>query len=263
MNNSNDRSTPEPLVANCSEPFSPADYRAVQNAITQRRTIKVLAVAKFPTETLGLEMQPSREKDSLIDDDVRQAIADSGWAPFHYDRKLDGIPEPWRFHVLWRSQCLHICENLHQWFDDVKSSNKTAAMLSACGALVLANWLPQFGTEQPDGVISREKQIQIDQEHLAATAAAIQNLLLLLTARNLGTYWSSGGLFRTDTMFQKLGINEKTEKLLGAIFIDYGHEPSDAACAEKIPGKNRDSRTNYRKWTREIVFDGVGRPAAS
>ena len=253
MNNTNERSNSDPLVATCSRRFTNADYQSVQNAVTQRRTIKVLADPQHPIETLGRKMQLSRQQDSLLNDYVRQAIADSGWAPFHYDRKLDGIPEPWRFHVLWRSQCLHICEKLHQWFDDVKTSNKMTAMLSACGALVLVNWLPQFGTDQPDGDVSHEKQIQIDQEHLAATAAAIQNLLVLLTARNLGTYWSSGGLFRTDTMFEKLGI-DKAEKLLGAVFIDYGCATSDRASVEQISGKNRDSRTEFKKWTREIVF---------
>ena len=193
MNNSNERSTPDPLVAACPRRFSLADYQSVHDAVTQRRTIKVLADAQHPIGTSGREMQLILQQDSLLNDYVRQAIADSGWAPFHYDRKLDGVPEPWRFHVLWRSQCLHICEKLHQWFDDVKASNKMTAMLSACGALVLVNWLPQFGDGRPDGDVSREKQIQIDQEHLAATAAAIQNLVVLLTAQpwNLLVQWRS------------------------------------------------------------------------
>ena len=54
-------------------------------------------------------------------------------------------------------------------------------------------------------------------------------------------------------MFEMLAI-DKTEKLLGAVFIDYGLEHSDHTSVEKISGKNRDSRTEYRKWTREIVF---------
>ena len=116
-------------------------------------------------------------------------------------------------------------------------------MLAACGALVLVNWLPQFDAE-----LVREKQQQINEEHLAATAAAVQNLLLSLTANNLRTYWSSGGFFRSPLMFEKLGIPAH-EKLLAAVFVDYGVSVEQA---ETIPGANHPLRSHFRKWTTEI-----------
>ena len=119
-------------------------------------------------------------------------------------------------------------------------------MLAACGALVLVNWIPQF-----DDDARQEKQIQINEEHLAATAAATQNLLLKLTACNLKTYWSSGGFFRTPKMFEKLQI-DKHEKLLSAIFVDYG---ADEQSVEQIAGKNRSIRSDFREWTREVNLD--------
>ena len=125
-------------------------------------------------------------------------------------------------------------------------------MLSACGALVLINWLPQFASSE-SSEHTPKKQQQIDEEHLAATAVATQNFLLALTAKGLGTYWSSGGFFRTPKMFDKLGI-DSSEKLLSAIFVDYGTEFTNGAVTQRIAGKHRDARANFSKWTREVTL---------
>ena len=79
----------------------------------------------------------------------------------------------------------------------------------------------------------------------------IQNLLLVLTARGLGNYWSSGGFFRTRVMFEKLGIDTR-ERLLGAVFVDYGAPESEV---EIISGKQRDNRSEASSWTRVIELD--------
>ena len=218
--------------------FTQSDYESVRKSIRSRRTWKVLAdPASVSLEDAGDNQQN--------DDRVRAAIHESGWAPFHYDRKTGGIPEPWRFYFLNQVTCRTIAGNISSWFDDVKPNNKIPAMLSACGSLVLVNWIPQVGRD--DSIKTDEKLRQVNEEHLAATSAAIQNLLLLLTARNFGTYWSSGGLFRLPTMFEKLGI-DSNERLLGAIFVDY--LPNEDL--ERIPGKLRDSRSEPNRWLHEI-----------
>jgi len=126
-------------------------------------------------------------------------------------------------------------------------------MLSACGALVLVTWIPQFhgvtGQPSSDQTLTKEKQIQVDQEHLAATAAMVQNLTLILTADAMGTYWSSGGQFRTPAMFEKLGI-PTNQRLLAALFVEYPETISQPK--ERLPGKQRNNRSANSQWLREV-----------
>lgn len=217
--------------------------------VRERRTSKILAGGdvsiEHPEEVLN--------RNNPL---VWQAIADAGYAPFHYDRGLDGVVEPWRFHILWQRDCRFISKELAGWFSDIKPSNKLPAMLAACGALVLVNWLPQFRQSDASTNETPEKQLQVDEEHLAATAAATQNLLLSLTQNGLRSYWSSGGFFRTPAMFERLGI-PTSERLLSAIFVDYGANDDSI---ELIAGKHAESRSDVRRWTREIDLssDSIG-----
>lgn len=207
----------------------------------ERRTSKILANNGDPVEHSAEVVQ---RNDQL----VWRAIADAGFAPFHYDRGLNDVVEPWRFHILWQDDCRYISSHLADWFDDMKPSSKLPAMLAACGCLVLVNWIPQFRIQNTENLETPEKQLQVDEEHLAATGAATQNLLLSLTACGLRTYWSSGGFFRTAEMFERLEI-PSSERLLSAIFVDYG-AADDAV--EVIAGKHADARSDPKKWTREI-----------
>lgn len=209
---------------------------SVRSAIRARQTFKVLGEVESPV-TLS---------DTQADEEfVRLAIADAGWAPFHYDRNVDGIAEPWRCHVLWHSECRKVAEAMPLWFSDMKPTNKLPAMLSACGALVLVNWIPQTTKEISDP----EKLQSVNEEHLAATSAMVQNLLLICTAGGYGTYWSSGGQFKSATMFEKLSI-PVDQKLAAAVFIEFPQTQRQAL--ERLEGKNRSKRLPYDRWTQEV-----------
>ena len=211
---------------------SPAE--SVDQVVKLRRTRKVVA-KDGPVQLSHLDTEK-------LDQIVKRSIATAGLAPFHYDRGFEDIAEPWRFHVLWHRECRILANHLPNWFE-LRPNNKLPAMLNACGALVLANWLPQF-----DGSVTEEKKRLINEEHLAATASAIQNLLLLLTANGLGNYWSSGGFFRTDQMFEKLGIDQ-SQRLLGAIFVDYGAVETEV---QIISGKQHENRAEWSRWTNMV-----------
>ena len=233
-----------------SKAIQQQQFAAVSQTIKARKTEKVLADPAQPVQAIKGSESQLAEADQIKNDWVREAIELAGWAPFHYDRNVDGIVEPWRFHILWRAQCQEVAQVMPQMFTDMKPHNKLPAMLSACGALVLINWLPQFGENQKSDH-APEKQQQIDEEHLAATAVATQNFMLALTTKGIGTYWSSGGFFRKDKMFDKLGI-DPSEKLLAAVFVDYGSEFTNDAVTDRIAGKHRDARSHFSKWTREV-----------
>ncbi len=177
---------------------------------------------------------------------VRNAIKTAGWAPFHFNRNINGIAEPWRAHILWHDEAYKLAVYLR---DELKVSNKEPLLLAGCNALVLVTWLPEFydAEAQDTSYCSREIQITRDEEHLAATSAMVQNLLLLLTAHKMGTYWSSGAKLREPAILKKLGT-EAGERLIAAVFIEYPEMMSEHK-TRKI-GSQRNNRSEH--WIHEV-----------
>ena len=213
-------------------------YQQVANLIKARKTLKVLGDPGNPVE-IGDDPSECIEL-------VQNALQQAGWAPFHYDRNLGGLAEPWRAHVIGHELCREIAQHMRSWFPDMKPTNKLPAMLSACGALALVTWIPQSAEE----TLSDKKRCDLNEEHLAATAALVQNFLLLLTAAGYGSYWSSGGQFRTPEMFERLGVG-KSEKLLAAVFIEF--PASQSIELDRLPGKNREKRSTSAGWMRTVA----------
>ncbi|RVU84857.1 hypothetical protein EOL70_10265 [Leucothrix sargassi] len=147
-------------------------------------------------------------------------------------------PVPWRFYALKQSDCLNLAEHLIA-SGDVKSEQAgIIRMLSAAGSLVLTTWLPEPDHLPPETIEHR------NMEHIAAASAAIQNLLLSATARNIQTYWSSGGALGRQTCFELCGIPSR-EKLLGAIFM---FPQAAVRSLQAKPGSMRDKRGEPNQW---------------
>jgi nitroreductase len=217
------------------QPFTDHDFATLQRVVSSRRTFKVIGDIDSPVQISDNLAQRYRPL-------VMQSIKAADAAPFHYDRSCDQIAQPWRVTLLWHESCQMVASNFHQWFDDVKPGNKLPSMLSACGACVLVCWLPQFPAS--DQSLPQPKQIQIDQEHLAATSAYVQNLLLLLTAANMGTYWSSGGQFRQRSMMDRLEM-PSPQQLLAAVFVEFPETNNDVS---RLPGKLANQRSRCDQW---------------
>lgn len=214
-------------------------YSAVRAVIRRRKTVKVLGSIDQP---LALDAENQRRCDAI----VRECVADAGWAPFHFDRRVDNVAEPWRVHWLRQPACLQVARQLGKWFNDLKPGNKLPALLAACGCTVLVTWLPQVA----GGAEEEQKIAGVNEEHLAATAAYVENLLLLLDAAGMGTYWSTGSLFKTEIGSQKLGI-PAAERMIACVFVDYS-PGDDLRAVELAPGGQREKRSPSTKWTREI-----------
>lgn len=214
----------------------------LDSAIRARATRKVLANADHPTPG------------SLSREQVLELLATAGWAPFHRpcderhrsQTALTGI-EPWRFHTLLAEQCRQTKEFLLA-STQREQAGKIPQMLAAADALVLATWLPN-----PPATTATEALFDpslANMEHIAAAAAAIQNLCLAATARGIANYWSSGGVLRSPETFQFLGIPSE-EIVLGAIFLF----PEDTRSAEVVGSKLRERRTSVEHWARLLSDD--------
>ncbi len=94
---------------------------------------------------------------------------------------------------------------------------------------------------------------QINNEHLAATAAAVQNFLLLCTAAGMGTYWGSGTVFEQH-LFEplRIGNNSDAERLLAAVFVNFPVNPSPMQTF--ATGAQREKRSPDAGWLRRIEF---------
>jgi len=178
----------------------------------------------------------------------------AGWAPFHFtahnahlDREMNS-PVPWRFYALDQENCLRLIDSLIA-HPDLGLNKNTAIlrMIAAYGALVLVTWLPE--PENNSDKEDASRRTMKNEEHVAATAAAIQNFLLAATARNIDSYWSSGGVLREAATFQLCNIPEQ-ESLLGAIFL----APDMLGRDGVRPGKLRALRGTPEQWMTRVTI---------
>lgn len=199
-----------------------------------RRTVKLLPDPPTPLPGEGLSRTA-----------VQTLLESAGFAPFHRAcasaRASGGAVEPWRVHALDKPACSALIPRLDTL---AKAPGKISNMLAAADALVLVTWLPEEGAGEWAAT-------DLNMEHIAATGAMIQTLLLAATERGIGNYWSSGGVLAGEA-FGMLGIGPE-ERLLGAVFL-WPEVPEDV---EAAPGKLRGQRTAPDRWTRWVEAAGI------
>jgi nitroreductase len=229
--------------------FKPRDMAlalAVDCVIRNRRTRKVLGHLHSPaTIPHGFT-----EK-------VEEAVRIAGWAPFHFpankihrQSELDSCV-PWRFYALDQASCLTLAQRLlDNSAGNVTEDSTIIRMLAAAGSVVLSTWLPEPKTT--------ELALHMNEEHLAAASAAVQNLLLAGEARGIQTYWSSGGVLASSQCFDLCNI-PTTQKLLGAIFM---FPPQTDSSMDVHEGKLRNRRGTPDSWRTWISLDKQQEEAA-
>jgi len=224
----------------------------IDNIIKNRKTEKVLAESPWNITTNPEELEKT----------INELLDLAKYAPYHkkchtnYSETENELNScvPWRFYVLDTKNCRKLYEYIDQ--ESIKAG-KVSNMLAAADALLLATWLP----EPPEmEEMNSSSEIQTaesfpfqgnirNMEHIAACSAAIQNVLVGATARNIPNYWSSGGQLRNFQLRQYLDISLK-EILLGALFLF----PKDAADREAIikEGSMRHQGKEKSSWSKWI-----------
>lgn len=208
------------------------ESQRIEAIIQTRKTEKVLA---DPVNPLPVPADFAAQ--------VAEMIAVAGHAPFHKEAAAHhrsgelAAAVPWRFYVLDGAACRAVLRQLQAW-GGAFMRGKVPQMLAAAGALVQVTWLPDDDNwgSQPN------------LEHVAATAAATQNLLLTATARGIANYWSSGGVLREPALYELLDI-PLTEPLLGAIFLF----PQTEGAHDVLGGKNRGKHAPAAGWSQWVA----------
>jgi nitroreductase len=204
--------------------------KLVDKVIRERKTLKVLTEKQYGF-SLGSEI-------------VEKLLEAANWAPFHRPAAKSHCKSsnlnskvPWRFYILDEKNC----RNLRQTLIDSGDTTKIPAMLMAATNLIQVTWLPNPKKNEDDHLYDPTLE---NMEHIAAASSAIQNLLIAATARDIQTYWSSGGGLRKPDTMKLLRIPDE-EILLGSIFL-FG--PVTPNC-KTAPGKLREQRGEKNTWS--------------
>ena len=183
------------------------------HAIKHRKTAKVLADTPWPIHKDQQKLQAT----------INELLDLAAFAPFHYTCNQQHITKnklnscvPWRFYVLNTINCRELLKYIET--QKIKAG-KISNMLAAADALLIATWLP----EPKNTSEANEKALLYNgslknMEHIAASSAAIQNILIGATAKNIPNYWSSGGILRNQELseFMKIPLEQI---MLGALFL--------------------------------------------
>lgn len=147
---------------------------------------------------------------------VRSLLALADWAPTH------GRTEPWRFNVYTGEGLKTFCREHAELY---KANTKEELFLSAkyegfikqgelASHLILV-YMKRQAT----------KKIPLIEE-IAATAAAVEHILLGAQALGMVSLWSTGGMAHHESMKNMLGLAED-DQVLGLLFLGYTDEPNN------------------------------------
>jgi nitroreductase len=165
-------------------------------------------------------------EDSIITDLLNLAH----WAPTH------GRTEPWRFKVYANEGVSTFCEahaalyktnTDHEVFTTAKFEN-----------------LQKLGS-QTSHIIGVYMQRQVPAkiplvEEIAATAAAIQNILLGAEALGISALWSTGGMTHHPALKSFWGLADE-DVVMGLLYLGYTNEPA-------APGKRNGTAAEKTSW---------------
>ncbi len=188
----------------------------LSNVIHERRSIK-----------------PSLMNQKKIDPSIIQYLLElADWAPTH------GRTEPWRF-VVFSGDGLQKFSNQHA--DLYKAHTPEEVFTNAKYQNIIQNG------EKASHIIAVYMKRQPSQkipliEEIAATAAAIEHILLGAQEQGIAALWSTGGMTYHDSMKKILGL-EENDQMMGLIYLGYSDEDAPAAkrnipLSEKITWKD-------------------------
>ncbi len=158
--------------------------------------------------------KPSSLNGKKIDDSsVQQLLELADWAPTH------GRTEPWRFLVYTGDGLKNFCQ---QHADLYQANTDEDKFTTAKYQGIIQNG------EKTSHLILVYMKRQATQkiplvEEIAATAAAIEHILLGAQALGIASLWSTGGMAHHESMKKMLGLADD-DLVMGLLYLGYSDE---------------------------------------
>ncbi len=151
----------------------------------------------------------------IADEAIHDLLELAHWAPTH------GRTEPWHF-MVYSGQAKTDFGKTHAelYWNNTSEEKRTQE--------VYDKWLhtPDKASHLLLTIMKRGDNPKIPQlEEVAATAAAVQNILLGATAMGIASFLSTGGMISHPAMKHHLQLGEE-DLVIGLIYLGYTDEPS-------------------------------------
>jgi nitroreductase len=170
-------------------------FTTISTIIQNRRTIKPFMM----------------NGNKIPDEQIAELLALADWAPTH------GLTEPWRFTVY--AEPAAFC---HQHAEMYKQNTSADEFTQG----VYDNFFHQ-GDKVSHVIVAVMQRGNLPKisafEEMAATACAIQNILLGATALNMASFWSTGGMILKPAMKAFLQLRDDDE-VMGVLYFGYADE---------------------------------------
>lgn len=147
----------------------------------------------------------------IPDEQITSLLELADWAPTH------GLTEPWRF-VVYADPTKFCSFHAEMYKSETNAADFNEAVY---------NNLKHQGDKASHVIIAVMKRGTLPKipafEELAATACAVQNLLLGATALNMASYWGTGGMALKPVMQQFLELSVE-DQVTGILYLGYTDE---------------------------------------
>lgn len=159
------------------------------------------------------------------DELIQQVLENATWAPSH------GNLQPWKF-VVFTGEGLN---KLSSFQSELYKESSGANFKQATFDNLQAN--PLKASHVIAICMKRDPNKKFPEiEEICATATAVQNIYLSVSAYGLGGYWTTGGVTYNEKAKPFFGLGED-DKLLGFFYIGYVAVPSPAKARAPIEEK--------------------------
>jgi nitroreductase len=154
---------------------------------------------------------------------LREILEDAHWAPTH------GLTQPWRFNVYTGPSRQRLADELGKLYDRLtpaperrpdKRAKLIANVLEAPVVIAVA------ARVDPAGRIT-------ERDEMAATACAVQNLMLSAHQRGLGSFWSTAPVTCSPEFAAWLG-QDLSHRAMGLVYVGYARE-GVAPVSSRVP----------------------------
>ncbi len=162
----------------------------------------------------------------IPDEQVRELLKLANWAPTH------GRTEPWRFIVYSGHKVKEFCRHhaelykTHTPKEKFEQANYDKQMHNGDRASHLIVAIMQRGNSPKIPAV----------EEIAATAIAIQNILLGATAAGIASFWSTGGMTHHPAMKDLLQLNDE-DIVMSLLYLGYTDEQMEGKRQTEIEEK--------------------------